>query len=238
MEEEGARGFPREEDGFDAGLWPGDSGTLDYESRRTLLQLVKGPYITADRDKDLWKALLNDRAAIESRLCDLFLELVVDESSGVAFVRNVAVEDFDAPLAVRAQALNIVDTAMVLMLRRELLNRGFERAVINKEEFLEQMKVYRPLSKEDEAGFAKTLNASWNKLDTAGILLKVGEEDRREISPVLRLVFDAEEARAVQQEFQDLLDDAKKAGDSEVEGGGSDEAVLDALLDSEEDEEL
>lgn len=207
-------------------LWPGDAGTLPFDARRALLSLIKGPYITAERNGELYRALLNSQAAIESRLNDLFLELVVDDASGIAFVKNVTPDELKVPSATRSQPLTILDTAMVLMLRRELVNAGFDRVIIGKEEFLDQMAPYRPIEKTDESGFAKVLERSWGRLRDAGFLQPTDNENRWEISPVLRLVFGNDEVRAVQEEFDRLLQqDAEDGGDEAAEGAG---AELDA----------
>ena len=65
----------------DKRLWPEDTGTLPFDARCALLQLVRGPYLHEKRDAPLWRALLNHRAALASRLADLFLELCVDQEA-------------------------------------------------------------------------------------------------------------------------------------------------------------
>ena len=187
------------------GCWEGDTGTLDFDARRALLQLLRGPSLVSDKHTELWQALLNHKAAISSRLADLFLELVVDEAAGTAFVRNAPADNPNAPKTVRNQPLTIIDTIMVLLLRRELLTCGFERALIGRGELFDQMAQYRPLAKLDESAYLKKLEASWAKLDNAGILQKTDAEDRYEISPVLKLIFGADEVRAVNEEFDRLL---------------------------------
>jgi hypothetical protein len=101
-------------------LWPGDSGTLLEGSRRALVQLVRGPHLSSGRHGRLWAALLNDEAAIRSRLADLFLDLVVDRESEIAFVRNVTAE-IETPQVVRTAPLTFLDTAALLHLRQLLL---------------------------------------------------------------------------------------------------------------------
>lgn len=186
--------------------WEGDTGSLDFDSRRALLSLVRGPYIDARKDSELWRALLGHQVEIRSRLADLFLELIVDEDAGVAFVRNVTSEEIDIPKAVRSQALTLINTIMVLFLRRELLNSTGERAFIGRDELFDQMAQYQALSRLDEAGFRKRLDSSWSTLIKAGVLYKMeGEEDRYEISPVLPLVFGVEESRVVADAFEAMV---------------------------------
>lgn len=200
-----------------AGFWPGDVGTLDLNSRRALLQLVRGPMITADGNKELWQALLNDRLLIASRLADLFLILIIKEEDGIAFVQNAPALDVRIPKAVRAQPLTLVDTILVLMLRRELVGSS-GRVFVGREDTYATLAQYRPLAKIDEAGYRKRLDNSWNKLVTSGILLKTDVSERFEISPVLKLIFTVEDADAVNAAFDDLLANSEDADpDAEVE---------------------
>lgn len=98
---------------------PVDTGELDGASRRVLLRLLRGPYLRADEHANLWAALVRNEPTLRSRLADLYLELVTDLDGGVAFVRNLEVED--APKVVRAHPLTLLDTVLVLFLRRTLL---------------------------------------------------------------------------------------------------------------------
>ncbi|WP_454084119.1 DUF4194 domain-containing protein [Georgenia sp. Marseille-Q6866] len=187
-------------------LWDGDTGTLHLASRRALVQLLRGPYLAARRHPQLWSALLGDEQPIRSRLADLFLELVLDTEAEVAFVRNAEPDGVEAPRVVRAAAMTFMDTAMVLHLRQLLLQAGSgERVIVGADEVADQLQVYRGRDDADPAGFAKRINASWTKLEKYGILQRTSTEGRVEISPVLRLVFGAEEIAAVQSEFERLL---------------------------------
>jgi hypothetical protein len=99
-------------------LWPGDKGTLPEASRRALAELLKGPYLSAERRGGLWDGLMEDRDAIESRLADLFLDLVVDQEAGVAFIRGVRTDQVKVPQVVRSRNLTFIQTALLLHLRQ------------------------------------------------------------------------------------------------------------------------
>ena len=185
-----------------ATLWPGDTGALRDASRRALVQLLRGPFLAARRQGHLWNALLNDEHPIRSRLADMFLDLVVDTEAQVAFVRNAEPEGLDAPRVVRSAPLTSLDTAMLLHLRQYLLQAGgSERVIVGADEVAEQLQVYRGKDNADPALFGKRINASWGKLEKYGILARTSTEGRFEVSPVLRLVFGAEEIAGVQAEY-------------------------------------
>lgn len=191
-------------------LWPGDLGTLSGPSRRALVQLLRGPYLSFRRHAQLWSALLRDERAVRGRLHELFLDLVVDLNAEVAFVRNVSVPDDDVPKTVRSASLTFLDTGMLLVLRQHLLNSdGVERVIIGRDDVDDQLESYRDAATVDPAAFAKRLNASWLNMKKYGIIVDAETDDRVEISPVLRLVFGPDEIAAVRDEYRRIAQEAR-----------------------------
>lgn len=217
----GSEGAP-----LDDALWPGDTGQLREESRRALLELIQGPYLSASRRGRLWSALLADTDAIRSRLHDLFLDLVIDHGDEIAFVRPVDAGERAVPLAVRSRPLTFMDTLMLLVLRQHLIAaRGERRVIVGKDEIYEQLAPYRVAR--DEADFERRMNASWTKLgNKLGLLHRAGSDDRVEISPALRLIVDDDRVAALQREYDrflapSVLDEA--GGDASPDAGGDDD---------------
>jgi len=193
-----------EESVSDVVLWDGDNGTLREPSRRVLVQLLRGPYLSASRHGNLWTALLSDEDAVRSSLADLFLDLVTDHAAQVAFVRNTSA-DVDAPKVMRTATLTFLDTALLLHLRQTLLQEsGGRKTIVGADEVADQLQVYRGKDNADIAGFSKRINSSWQKMVKYGLLAATSTEGRFEVSPVLRLVFGAEEIAAVQAEYRRL----------------------------------
>ena len=189
-----------------AALWDGDSGTLRDPSRRALVQLLRGPYLSAASHGRLWTALLADEDAIRSRLSDMFLELITDDAAQLAFVRNAGTE-IDAPKVMRTATLTFLDTALLLHLRQQLLHEstGY-KAIVGADEVHDQLQVYRGEDRADPAGFAKRVNTSWQKMIKYGLLSATSTEGRFVVSPVLRLVFGPEEIAAVRHEYTRLAE--------------------------------
>jgi len=188
----------------DVALWEGDMGTLREPSRRVLVQLLRGPYLSASRHGNLWTALLSDEDAVRSSLADLFLDLVTDHAAQVAFVRNTSAE-VDAPKVMRTATLTFLDTALLLHLRQTLLQEsGGRKTIVGADEVADQLQVYRGKDNADIAGFSKRINSSWQKMVKYGLLAATSTEGRFEVSPVLRLVFGAAEIAAVQAEYRRL----------------------------------
>lgn len=202
---------------LNAALWPGDTGVLREASRRALLDLIRGPYLSGIRNRALWSALLADEAMIRSRLHELFLDLVVDRDHEVAFVRRVTAPDRDIPSAVRSATLTFIDTAMLLVLRQMLLSAENDgRVIVGQEEVFEQLQVFRDPGR-DEHDFAKRLNASWTKMQNVLRIVHTAGDDRVEISPVLRLLLDDQQVAAFSREYARIARTATGAADGDQE---------------------
>lgn len=227
--EEPDEDLPDEEPLDSMHLWAGDAGTLPLEARTALLRLVKGPYISETHDNAQWRALLNHAETIRSRLADLFLELCIDPEAGVAFARNVVAEGREFPKAATSYTMTLLDTIMVLLLRKELQTAVGTRAFIGQSELFLQMGQYRNIAKMDQAAYLKRLEASWSRLEKQRLLVKSDVEGRYEISPVLKLVFGAEEAQAVFDEYTRMSDELTEH-DGKPETNGEEGGLFDGLI--------
>ncbi|TYL55305.1 DUF4194 domain-containing protein [Nocardioides sp. BGMRC 2183] len=200
-------------------LWTGDLGTLQEQSRRALLEIVKGPYLSGARRPQLWAALLADEDSIRAQLHNLFLDLVLDPVDEFAFVRKVRTTELDVPSPLRTESLTFLDTAMLLVLRQLMLAApGEQRVIVGQSEIYERLDVYRT---GDRSTFARNLNAAWNRmLNKFRVLHSVGE-DRAEISPVVKFLLDHDLVVALTGEYRRI------AGDDTGEGTDGDDAQAD-----------
>jgi hypothetical protein len=199
--------------GADTGLFPGDTGTLEESTRRVLLQLLRGPYIHRERHPKLWPVVIRDEEILRSRLADLFLSLVVDTERGVAFIRNaVPAEADDIPKVTRSTPLSLIDTGLVLLLRDALLRAETQdtRAFIDRAEIDDALSVYRPATSTDEAMFERRVSSAVERFKANSVLLSTAEPDRFEISPVLALIFDADQVATVREAIDRLLDEQQE----------------------------
>ena len=190
-------------------LWPGDPGSLPLDVRRTLIALLRGPYLSHRKDPILWSALCAHETVIRERLGDLLLSLAIDADAEVAFCRNLEPDpDFTGtvPTVLRRQQLTFVDSALVLHLRQLLLRgaaRG-ERVMVGLDEITAAMQVYAPAAGNDEALFAKRLNAAIDRMRKYSILLDTDTEQRWEVSPILGLILTSEEISGIEAEYEEL----------------------------------
>lgn len=225
-----------DEIGFAPGqLGHGDLGRLPEQTRRVLVQLLRGPYVRRASHPKLWAALVRDEEPVREVLANLFLELVVDADLSLAFVRNAELPEVDVPRVIRSTPLTLLDTALVLHLR-QLLLRGTDasgRVFIGRDDIDDALAAYRPATNTDPATFARRINSSVEKLKRASVLLATSEAERFEVSPILAIVFDADEVTAVTREVQGLRDEVAArstaryaAGEPETEGDEDDDEPL------------
>lgn len=179
-----------------AGLFLNDSGALPLDTRRALVQLLSGPSLEARRHPRLWPVLLRDEVVVRSRLADLFLELIIDRDMQVAFTSQVDAGELEVPILLRRAQLTFIDSVLLLFLRQRLTQAQShgDRAVIAREEMIENLLSYERAASTDRAGFTKRVNASVEKLKKHNILQKIRASDERfEIAPTLKLLFQAEQ---------------------------------------------
>jgi hypothetical protein len=207
------------------GLFAGDKGELPLDTRRVLAQLLAGPSLDGRRHSKLWPALIRDETVIRGRLCELFLELVIDRDLQVAFTRRADVGNLEAPVLLRVAHLTFLDSVLLLFLRQRLMEADAQgqRAVVATEEMVDHLAVYERAVNTDRAGFHKRIQSSIDKIKKHSILQKIrAAEGRFEISPTLKLLFSAEAILSLCEMYQRMAAGeniiAPEAGQAEEEG--------------------
>lgn len=193
-------------------LWPEDTGELAESSRRVLLKLLRGPFVSGAQDRLLWQALIADERIIRSRLNDLFLELVIDTHREFAFIRKVRTNELTVPSALNTHNLKFMETVMLLTLRRILLaSPTDDRVIISFEEVAEQLSVYRHV---DEPTFNKRMNAAWTSMVDKFKLVYSTGEGRFEISPVVRFLVDDDRVAELTRVYREIAQDGGSTHDA------------------------
>jgi Domain of unknown function (DUF4194) len=186
----------RVESGIGLPVFRGDSGDLPLETRRVYVHLLLGPSLDAQRQSKLWPVLLRDERVLRARLHELFLELVIDHDQQVAFTRQVVDDEVDAPILLRRATLTFIQSALLLYLREQLTQadaRG-ERAVLSRDEMIEQLGVFEADRNADRVKFARQAEGAVDRAVQLNLIRKLrGGEERYEVSPTLKLLFPAEE---------------------------------------------
>lgn len=207
-------------------LYEGDTGRLSFPQRQLLVYLLKGPYLLRSDRPHLWNTLVSCRQELESSLNDLFLTLVMNEDMGLAFCKQANTGELEAPQFLRQFELRFLDSVLLLEMRERLYAADVkaERALISLENMEEILKSFDPASKTNEKTFRAHVSAVIKRMLERKLLLRVSSNTNLfEISPVLKLLFNAEEIQALKLAY--------------IEKAHREEAIADRLGDAQEWEE-
>lgn len=189
-------------------MFAGDTGELRAETRRCLVALLSGPNVDGQRQPSLWSVLVRDRKVLQSRLHDIFLDLVVDPEQKVAFIRQVPSDDGESiPILLRRHQLTFIDSALVLFLRQRLTeaDSANERAVVSLQEMTDHLSVFEKAQNNDGVRFDKQCLAAIEKVKALNLIRPIRASDGRfEISPTLKLLFSAEDIQLLASAYESL----------------------------------
>lgn len=193
-------------------LFAGDRGVLDPEVRRVLVHVLQRRFLQADRHRDHWTVLLDNRQVIESRLNDLFVRLVIDHDRGVAYKQQVRADDLDVPILLRDSPYSRSETLVLVHLRTVYQREtaaGEPSARVDVEDVEQTVLSYFADADGDTARRQKAIRKALDRLARDGI---VEEESagRFRISPLVEIVLSAEKLRELRDWLrgQTVPDDA------------------------------
>ena len=206
-------------DGGEASLFPGDTGVFDKETRLVLVKLLRGPFLDGTREPAGWSMLRRSEGAIRRFLSEIFLTLVIDDADRIAFTQQATDADATIPTVLRQVPLTMIDSALILFLRQELtaVSGTGHRAIVGLDDIVAQLAPYRRDGIVDESAHRKRINGAVNKMSDAGILSKTATEGRYEVSPVLRILFPAEQISALIGTYEALRSGTAADAEDEAE---------------------
>ena len=159
-----------------------------------LVRLLQG--VIELEDGRPWNLLLANVSQVEQYVARMGLQLVVDESEGMAYLKQFAEEElpegYDSiPRLFRATRLSFGQTVLAVLLREEL--RRFEeeathdaRSVVEESVLLEAWKSFFP-DQGDDVKLQKDLQATLRKLEELGFVRRFGKDSMNwEIRRILK----------------------------------------------------
>jgi Domain of unknown function (DUF4194) len=180
---------------YSLSLFDGDRGRLNLEQRRTLVTLVKYPYLSAAQQPAEWATLLESEALIRSTLNDLFLDLEVSRTYEVAFKRQAKSEaGRPYPTLLHDMSYSREETILLVFLRgrfRSVRAEGDEVVHVDREDMEATVRRFRPAHATDRSGDARKTEKAIEHLVKARILQKMSD-DRFRISPVIEVLLPVE----------------------------------------------
>jgi len=212
-----------------------------------LVSLMRQGVVLAARKAKVFEALVRHEDAIRAHLAELYLQLVLDERAGVAFIqsRSSDVLEGDDDASVDADALaeelddsaegatliarrtiSLYDTLWLLILRKHYQEResaGEQRIVIDIERVESAFVPFLPLTASERSD-RRQLNSAITRLVEKRLLSRVrGDDERFEITPVIRYVVDAAFLDTLLAEYVRLAGGSSDETSGEPSAGSGDE---------------
>ncbi|STO54845.1 Uncharacterised protein [Canicola haemoglobinophilus] len=184
---------------------------MPEEARRVLVYLYKQIAILNSQTPHLFAALCRYEQPIRQHLAEVYLQLVLDEQFGVAFIKMTEADiddETELPLSLMSKRqLSLYDSLILLVLRkhyREREDSGEKKIVIDIERLEAYLSPFVPLT-DHASKDRKKLLAKVKDLQKRKLLASVaGSEDRFEITPLLRYVVSAEMLDTMLQAYLEL----------------------------------
>ena len=194
---------------------------MPFEARRTLVRLLRQGVILARQQAKTFESVCRYKSYIKKHLKDVYLRLVLDDRAGVAFVATLDADEEMEEMAEMAEmaeipeeegressresrepvslisrrTLSLYDTLLLLVLRKHYQKReasAEQQIMIDVESIESHLSPFLPLTNSTQMD-RKRLNTALHKMTERHILSGVrGDEDRFEITPLIRYVVKAD----------------------------------------------
>lgn len=148
------------------------------------VRLLQG--VVEQEDGRVWDILMANTSQVEQHVARLGLQLVVDESEGLAYLRQFREDDElppgyeNIPKLFHASRLSFGQTVLAVLLRESL--RRFEeeetndaRCVVDEADLLESWKAFFP-GQHDEVRQQRDLQATLNRIEDLGFVRRFGQQ--------------------------------------------------------------
>lgn len=183
---------------------------MPHEARRVLVHLMRQGSIMASQKPKLFEQLCRYELAIRKHLSEVYLQLVLDQKLGVALVASttseyggtseddgldeVLLDSDESATLIPKRTLSLFDTLILLVLRKHYQDResaGEQKITIDIERLESYLIPFLPIT-DHASKDRKKLLARVKEMVKRKILSTIrGEEDRYEVTPIIRYVVSA-----------------------------------------------
>jgi uncharacterized protein DUF4194 len=168
-------------------------------------------------DERIWSLVLSNESSLSTYFARLGLRLIVDESEGLAYLRQLSEQEAtdgyaDLPKLFRQTRFGYPQTVLCVLLRDEL--RRFEeeevhddRCVIAEATLLDEWRVFMPQDLDDVKAL-KDLTVALRKFEQLGIVRRFSEEPPSwEIRRILKARLPISELERLLAQFSSVVDE-------------------------------
>ena len=185
-------------------------GRLSADARRSLVGLLRHGVILANSKQQLFDILVKEQVTVQDHLADMFLRVLIDEPAGVAVLLQQETDEDSVSLITR-RPLSLYDSLVLLILRKHFQERetaGDQRIYIDIDRIESRLTPFLPLTNNSRSDRRK-LGSSLKKMKDKRLLQSVpGDDERFEITPVIRYVVNAEFLEQILGEYQTMAEQA------------------------------
>ena len=188
---------------------------MSHDARRVLVHLMRQGSLLASQKPKLFELVCRYEMAIRKHLSEVYLQLVLDQKSGVAFVASPTsehvedlnsdeVESEESTTLIPKRTLSLYDTLILLVLRKHYQDResaGEQKITIDIERLESYLTPFLPLT-DHASKDRKKLLARVKEMVKRKVLSTIrGAEDRYEITPIIRYVVSASFLESMHDEY-------------------------------------
>lgn len=205
-----------------------EGSDMPHGARRVLVYLMRQGVVISSQKSKLFDLVCRYEAFVRRHLSEVYLQLVLDQKSGVAFVATAtsehggdagsngfsdegdyeSVEDFS--MLISKRTLSLYDTLILLVLRKHYQDResaGEQKITIDIERLESYLTPFLPITNHASKDRKKLL-ARVKEMVKRKVLSTIrGAEDRYEITPIIRYVVSASFLESMLAEYTDLASD-------------------------------
>lgn len=197
-------------------LFPGDTGTLEAPVRQVLARLLRQRHLSAADQPRLWRTLLVHQATVESRLHDLFVDLVVDHDRGLAYKRQVRDAEVDVPVLLRDEPYTRLETVLLVHLRAVFQREhgvGEQQVRVDAEELEQTVLSFLPPGETNVAARQREIQAAVARLVRERVLAEE-TPGRYRVLPVIEVILSVDRLAELARW---LREDAARGADADAE---------------------
>lgn len=198
---------------------------MPLDARRALVLLLRQGVVMASEKRLAFEALCRHENLIIEHLNNMFMRMLVDTKAGMAILLQQENADEleehadDSSRLINRRTLSLYDTLLLLVLRKYYQERetaGEQRIIIDCERIEALMTPFLPLTYSSRSE-RRTLNGSLTLLKEKRLISAVrGDDERFEITPVIRYVVNADFLERLLKEYKRLAGNPGVKTDDEV----------------------
>lgn len=188
---------------------------LPQEARRALVALLRYGVIMAANKRLLFDALCRYQTPIQAHLENMYLRMLLDEQAGLVLLLQEDGTDTDeeeeTSSLISRRTMTLYDTLLVLVLRKHYQDRetaGEQRVIIDIDRIEIALRPFLPLTNSSRSDRRQLSSALKNMKERRILAALRSEEERFEITPVIRYVVNAEFLEKMLQEYLKLVEQA------------------------------